>query len=174
MIRITAEQPRDSPAIEALLDRLFGRDRWSRASYAFRRDVPPVVQLSMVARDRGHVVGTIRYWPIQIGPARTPALLLGPIGVSALYQGKGVGAALMSQSLARAVQTGHRIVVLVSDLGDYYGRFQFQPAKPFRIAMPKENPKRIWVRALVPGALDGVSGGVRPWRTATPPPAGGR
>ncbi|MSO93577.1 MAG: N-acetyltransferase [Rhodospirillales bacterium] len=166
MIRIANEQPKDSNAIEALLDRLFSRDRRSKASYAFRRETPPVTRLSLVARDRGHVVGTVRYWPVEIGGARTPALLLGPIGVSPLYQGKGVGGALMSQSLALAAATGHRIVLLVGDRA-YYARFQFRPAAPLGLSMPDEQPHRLLVRELVPDALEGVKGGVRPWRAVT-------
>ena len=166
MIRITPEQPKDSAAIEALLDRAFGRDRWTKASYAFRRETPPVAKLSLVARDRDRVVGTIRYWPIEIGSGRVPALLLGPIGVAPLYQGKGVGGALMSQSLSLAAATGHRIVLLVGDLA-YYARFQFRPAAPLGLSMPDEQPDRLLARALADGALRGVSGDVRPWRAAT-------
>ena len=52
----------------------------------------------------------------------------------------------------------------VGDLG-YYHRFGFAPALPHGIFMPAERQERLLVRALTPGALDGVGGEVQPWRS---------
>ena len=57
-VTIEAEGPDDAPSIEALLDEAFGADRHKKQSYRFRQHVGPVEALSLVARDRGRVVGT--------------------------------------------------------------------------------------------------------------------
>ncbi|MFW5834992.1 MAG: N-acetyltransferase, partial [Pseudomonadota bacterium] len=73
MLTYREEMPVDLPSIEVLLDRVFGYDRHAKASYAFRRGVPPLVELSRVAVDaHGQLLATIRYWPIDVGG--TPAL----------------------------------------------------------------------------------------------------
>ncbi|MDH5748773.1 MAG: N-acetyltransferase, partial [Rhodospirillales bacterium] len=76
----------------------------------------------------------VRYWPINIGKAMTPALLLGPLAVDPDLHGAGIGAGLITLSLAIAGEKGHMIVLLVGDM-DYYGRFGFTPAAPKGITM---------------------------------------
>lgn len=165
MLDLSLEQPGDTAEIEALLDLSFGPDRLKKRSYHFRRNVPPVAELCLVARDSGaaKLVGGIRYWPITIGQMATPALLLGPLAIQPERRGTGVGAALMRQSLALAEQAGHRVVVLVGDLA-YYGRFGFSPAQPRGIFMTQEAPERVLATELQPGALEGVVGAVHKWR----------
>lgn len=162
MFEITAERPEDAAAIESLLDETFGPDRHAKVSYRYRDGVAPERRLCLVARDGGRLVGSIRHWPVIIGTAATPALLLGPVAVAADCGGRGIGRALVQRGLAEAAALGHRIVLLVSDL-DYYRRFGFQPAPP-AIVMPGERPERVMVARLVPGALDGVRGVVQPAR----------
>ena len=165
MLDLTLETSADTPEIEALLDLSFGPERLKKRSYHFRRNVPPVAELCLVARDHGNpkIVGGIRYWPITVGQMATPALLLGPLAIEPARRGTGVGAALMRQSLALAEQAGHRVVVLVGDLA-YYGRFGFSPAQPRGIFMTQEAPERVLATELAPGALDGVVGAVHKWR----------
>jgi predicted N-acetyltransferase YhbS len=55
-------------------------------------------------------------------------------------------------------------VLLVADPG-YYEQFGCVPASPFGFSMPKEKPERLWVRPLAPGALAGVGGAIKPWRS---------
>jgi predicted N-acetyltransferase YhbS len=165
MLDLTLETPADTAEIEALLDLSFGPDRLKKRSYHFRRGVPKVDELCLVARDPGNatIVGGIRYWPVTIGQMATPALLLGPLAIQPERRGTGVGAALMRQSLALAGQAGHRVVVLVGDLA-YYGRFGFSPAQPRGIFMPQEAPERVLATELAPGALEGVVGAIHRWR----------
>lgn len=165
MLDLTLETPGDTAEIETLLDLSFGPERLKKRSYHFRRGVPPVAELCLVARDPGHptIVGGIRYWPITIGQMATPALLLGPLAIQPARRGTGVGAALMRQSLALAGQAGHRVVTLVGDLA-YYGRFGFSPAQPRGIFMSQEAPERVLATELAPGALEGVVGAIHRWR----------
>lgn len=165
MLDLALEQPGDLPEIETLLDLSFGPDRLKKRSYHFRRNVPPVAALCLVARDPGRpeIVGGIRYWPVTIGQMATPALLLGPLAIQPARRGTGVGAALMRQSLALAEQAGHRVVVLVGDLA-YYGRFGFSPAQPRGIFMTQEAPERVLATELQPGALNSVVGAIHRWR----------
>lgn len=165
MLELSLEQPGDTAEIEALLDLSFGPERRKKRSYHYRRGVPRVAELCLVARDAGDpkIVGGIRYWPVTIGQIATPALLLGPLAIQPERRGTGVGAALMRTSLELAEQAGHRVVVLVGDLA-YYGRFGFSPAAPRGIFMPNEVPERVLATELRPGALDGVVGAINRWR----------
>lgn len=165
MLDLTLETPADTPAIEALLDLSFGPERLKKRSYHYRRGVPRVEELCLVARDPDHpaIVGGIRYWPVTVGQMATPALLLGPLAIQPERRGTGVGAALMRRSLAMAETAGHRVVVLVGDLA-YYGRFGFSPAAPRGIFMSQEVPERVLATELQPGALEGVVGAIHRWR----------
>lgn len=165
MFSLTTERADDGPAIESLLDRAFGPDRTAKISYRYRHAAPPIPYLSVVARDAGGaVVGTIRYWPVIIAPAGTPALLLGPVAVEPHLRGQGLAAALIRQTLDMAAWARHRIVLLVGDLA-YYGKFGFAPATAHGLTMPDERPERLLVQALAPGALSDVAGILQPWRS---------
>jgi predicted N-acetyltransferase YhbS len=163
MFHLTTERPDDGPAIDALLDAAFGPGRQSKISYRYRQDAPPVAGLSRVARADadGKLLGTIRYWAVAAGEA--DALLLGPIAVEPSLKGRGIGVALMRDTLDAAAWMGHSRVVLVGDIG-YYARFGFAPAAPLGLVMPGEKPERLLACALAKDAFAGVSGTIRPRR----------
>jgi predicted N-acetyltransferase YhbS len=157
---LSPEGPDDAAAIETLLDAAFGADRHAKTAYRYRDGIAAVAALASVARRDGVIVGSIRYWPVVIGLAATPALLLGPLAIDPGRQGQGIGRALMGVSLAAAADLGHGVVVLVGDEA-YYGKFGFAPAGAHGIFMPDERLERLLVRELAPHALEGVSGAVR-------------
>ncbi len=153
------ESPDDAPAIEALLDRAFGADRKARRSYAYREGVAPVESLGMVAdRPDGTVIGTIRFWPVLVGTAAHPALLLGPIAVEPALKGRGIGKALIRKGLFEAERRGHVLVLLVGDL-PYYAPFGFRPASHLGIVMPCERAHRVLALDLREGAGAATGGG---------------
>src|SRR6478735_9938034 len=117
MLLIAPEGPDDGPSIEALLDRTFGPDRRNKASYRYRDGLPPLAELSYVARAAGTLVGAIRYWPLRLGTA--PGLLLGPLAIDPDRHGQGIGRALTRATLALAEGMGWRLVFLVGDPAYY-------------------------------------------------------
>jgi predicted N-acetyltransferase YhbS len=149
MLALSHEGPEDGPEIEALLDRAFGPDRLTKRSYHYRQGIAPLHALCLVARERGVLVGAIRYWPIRLGDR--PALLLGPLAIEPARQGQGIGRALTEASLARAEALGWRLVFLVGDPG-YYARYGFAVA-PAGIVMPGESPARLQYRTLLGAVL---------------------
>jgi len=153
----------DQQAIEHLLDLSFGIDRRTKTSYRLREGSQAVDGLSLVIRDDGvGIAGAISFWPLAIGEAGTPALLLGPLAVHPKRQNLGVGLALMREGLARAKVRGHRLVLLVGD-EPYYGRVGFTKLPLGLLLMPgPTNPDRFLYLELQPGALDGVNGMVLP------------
>jgi predicted N-acetyltransferase YhbS len=164
MLIITEEKRAHAAPIEALLDASFGVDRRRKRSYDYRGGVPRIAPLCLVALLGGKLVGSIRFWPVAIGEARTPALLLGPLAVHPDHRMARIGSRLMREGLARARGLGHRAVLLVGDQG-YYERFGFALAAPRGIEMPGESPLRLMAMPLVEGGLDGVSGAVQSWRS---------
>lgn len=164
MYKILRERPADAGDIEQLLDLAFGPNRLAKASYQYRDGVAPIPALSWIARDGAKLVGTLRYWPILVGAGETPALLLGPLAVDPTRRGEGIGRMLVARTLDQAMLSGHRLVLLVADPG-YYEQFGCVPAAPFGFTMPKEKPERLWARPLAPGALAGISGVIKPWRS---------
>lgn len=147
--------------VEQMLDAVFGPARYDKASYLFRNGVAPLPELSYVALAGDDVVGTIRYWPILVGPTNHPALLLGPLGITPRLAGKGIGRTLTFRTLERAAEIGHDLVLLVGDV-DYYKRFGFVPATPHGFVMPGEKrPERLQVAPLARDVLGRISGDIR-------------
>ena len=82
MFRLMRERPQDEPEVEWLYDTCFAPGRTALSSYRLREGVDPVAELCLMARDEfDAVVAAIRYWPVRVGEAGTPALLLGPVAV---------------------------------------------------------------------------------------------
>ena len=153
----------DQPLFEQLLDIAFGIERRVKTSYRLREGSMPADGLSLVVRDgEVGVAGSISFWPLAIGRAGTPALLLGPLVVHPQRQNLGVGLTLMQEGLARAKAQGHKLVILVGD-APYYARVGFQKLPEGQLLMPGPvDPARFLYVELVPGALAVTHGLVLP------------
>ena len=90
--------------------------------------------------------------------APVPALGLAPVSVHPDHQGRGLGAALIGDSLRRARAAGWRAVFLLGE-PDYYGRFGFRADTAAPFASPYAGPYFLALE-LAPDALAGRSGPV--------------
>jgi predicted N-acetyltransferase YhbS len=157
MVTIREEACRDVAAREALLDAAYGDSRFTKTSERLREGRLPADGLSLVAVERGRVVGTVRLWNVTAGPGR-PALLLGPLAVDPEHRNRGIGSALMRRAIARARLAGHRAILLVGD-APYYGRFGFTAAPAAELWMPGRFERdRLLALELKPDALAGARG----------------
>jgi len=170
MYHITHEQSADAPAIETLLDQCFGPERHTKTVYKVRQYTVPIDDLCYVAKVGGKLLAAIKYWPLLVG-GKTPAILLGPIAVHPDHQGEGMGIALISHTLKRAKELGHKLVILVGD-PDYYKRFGFVSAFDNGLLMPGPvDVHRFLVCELEPGALVGAKGSIDGVKNKTRQPA---
>ena len=113
MYILKPETPDLAPAVETMLDNVFGPGRQDKASYLYRAGVQPVAELSWTALAGDRLVGTIRYWPILVGEAGLQALLLGPLGIDQEFAGRGIGRAEIADHLRRhALADAERIADL--------------------------------------------------------------
>ena len=158
-MKIRLEAAADRAAVETLVAEAFGPERFAKTVYMFRDGVPPVASLSLVAEAAEGILGSLRFWPVEIAGA-TPALLLGPLVTAPAAQGQGIGSTLMREGLARAAAEGHRLVILVGD-EPYYRRFGFSRSLTRRLQMPGwVAPERFLARELMAGAMTDVAGPV--------------
>lgn len=155
MYRLEEETEDDWWEVEALYDLCFAPGRTALSSYRLRDGVPTVAPLCLTLRDDADALAAvIRYWPVLIGAA--DGLLLGPIAVHPTRQGEGLGALLITESLAEARKLGWERVMLVGD-APYYGRFGFRKLEGVEMP-PPTNPDRVLGLELKAGAWAGVRG----------------
>jgi len=81
--------------------------------------------LSLLAEEEGKAVGHIAISPAVVGESSRGWYLLGPVGVCPEYQGKGIGSALIRETLFRMEDMSAEGVVLVGDPA-FYKRFGFK------------------------------------------------
>jgi predicted N-acetyltransferase YhbS len=160
---VEAVLPSDHALIETMLDHAFGLARRAKTSYRLREGNQAVDGLSLVAREQGiGLSGAISFWPVSIGVAGVPALLLGPLVVHWQRQNRGIGLALMQKGLALAKGQGHRLVILVGD-EPYYARVGFQRVPEGKLMLPGPvDTERLLYLELQEGAMAAANGLVLP------------
>lgn len=82
------------------------------------------LSVSLVAELDGGVIGHIAFSPVAISDGTTNWFGLGPVSVLPEFQRKGVGTALIRESLSRLRKLGARGCCLVGH-PEYYARFGF-------------------------------------------------
>jgi predicted N-acetyltransferase YhbS len=169
MVTIRNEGHGDIDAREALLDRVWGPERYQKTAERLREDRSPANGLAFVAEQDESIVGTVRLWHVSAGPGRR-ALLLGPLAVDTAWRDHGIGSAMMKRAVATARRRGHRAVLLVGD-APYYERFGFSAEKTGGLWLPGPFERhRLLGCELAPGALDGARGLVGATGRAAPTP----
>jgi predicted N-acetyltransferase YhbS len=155
MVAIRQERPADVAAREALLDVSYGPVRFTKTSERLREGRLP--ELSFVAAEGRHIIGTVRLWQVSAGRDR-PALLLGPLAVDPGCRKRGIGSTLVQHALREAARLRHGAVLLVGD-APYYGRFGFSSAQTGALWLPGPYERhRLLACELKAGALDGARG----------------
>jgi predicted N-acetyltransferase YhbS len=90
----------------------------------------------------------------------TPGLLLGPFAVDEAHRRRGLGAALIRRACEAAAAAGHALVLLVGD-EVYFATSGFTAAPARDVVMPGPvDQRRVLVRALRQGAVEGLAGPV--------------
>ena len=124
-LRLLLETKNDHLEVEQLLDLVFTPRRTLLSSYQLRHSANKVFNLSYVIKDNSkRVVGSIRFWNIQVDSHSSRGLLLGPLAVHPIYQSEGLGEKLVSNSMEKAHSENWNWIVLVGDLC-YYSKFGF-------------------------------------------------
>ena len=164
-VTILTEKPEDAGPIERLHERTFGPGRYARTAYRIREQIAHRPDLSYTARVGTLLVGSLRLTSVRIGD--TPALLLGPLTIEPPFRDRGIGQMLMERALRDAKEKGHRLVVLVGD-EPYYRKAGFRRVPNGRMKLDGPvDPARILAAELTEGALENVTGTVRPdWDSA--------
>lgn len=164
-LTIRHELPADAAAIERLHERAFGPGRFARTAFRLREGAPQDPALSYAAHVGTFLVGSVRVTTVTAGGH--PALMLGPLTVDPAFEGRGIGAALMSASIESARAAGHDLIMLIGD-APYYARFGFKPIPPEQLILPgPANPARFLALELVEGVLAQRRGAVTPLRRAS-------
>jgi putative acetyltransferase len=161
MLIVRNELPGDALAVREVLVDAFGRAAEADLVDALRARA--AVTLALVAVEDERIVGHVLFTPVTVGDgeARAPAVALGPLGVLAARQRRGVGATLVRAGLAHCRARGHGAVFVLGH-PSYYPRFGFVPARPLGITCPWPAPDEAFMVAeLRPGALAGLHGTVR-------------
>lgn len=126
MIEIVPLSRIDAALVEDLLDRAFGRDRFTRTAYKVRGDAHAIPALSFAAVDGDVLVGSIQSWPIALiadHGAPSDLVMIGPVAVEPARQRDGIGRLLMTHMLDAARETGCNDALMLIGDPDYYGRF---------------------------------------------------
>lgn len=172
-IRIRPETADDMPAITRVVEMAFATDAEARLVDAIRESDRFIAELSLVAEEDGEIVGHVMISHADLHHEGEVACvaILAPVAVAPEAQGRGIGAALVRESVNRADQMGEPMVVLEGS-PRYYERLGFEPSSRHGIHMdlpdwaPPEAAQVIRLsrydpsmrgRLVLPPAFDGVT-----------------
>lgn len=153
-LSLREERAQDALALARVVQSAFGPGRFAKTAERVRETARLARQLSQVAFHCGDVIGCCRIWEVEAAGA--PLYFLGPLAVTPQHQGDGVGAALVSASLALCDQVPRSIILIGAP--EYFAPFGFRP-------LP-------WGGLLWPGPVDAGRCLWRPANAGSPPPAG--
>ena len=167
---IRPETPADYRAVEALTREAFWNvyrpgclEHYLVHRYRGREGFVP--ELDLVLEMNGRLVGHIMYVHAAIHAddgKDLPVMTFGPISILPEYQRRGLGKALLEDSLARAAALGAKAVCIEGNPA-FYGKSGFVPAAGTGIRYNDEpvTPPYFLLKELAPGYLHGLSGAYR-------------
>ena len=151
MVELLKQTAADNAEIETLMGRAFGPARFSRSVWLLRYG-PPIADLSLVLRESGTMLASLRFWEVQL--EQQAVLLLGPLAVQPDLRGQGYGQQIVMEGLTRARALDKWPLVVVSGEPEYYPKFGFVPATPYQLVWPGYvEPERLQLLELQLGAL---------------------
>ena len=119
-----------------------------------------VPNLSLVAKLDGKIVGLILYTKcrLETKSGDIDVLTFGPLCVDPMFQRKGIGKALLLESIKLAKATDYP-AIFICGVPTYYPRFGFKPTKEFGVTMPDGSTFDAFMGyELKEGSLTGISG----------------
>jgi putative acetyltransferase len=159
-VLIRPERETDEAAVHAVNASAFETPVEADLVDALRRQAKPIV--SLVADDRGAIVGHIMFSPVTLSGHPALRLMgLAPMAVVPTHQRQGIGSALVTTGLEQCRQLGFAAVVVLGHPA-YYPRFGFSPSTRFGIGCEYDVPEDVFmVMELQAGALRGASGTIQ-------------
>jgi putative acetyltransferase len=135
---IRAETPDDHDTIRRLVDEAFADTITSRIVDGIRASDRFVPELSLVAVSEGQSLGHVISSYVDLVPGTRRVLQVGPLAVLPSHQGRGIGSALMQETIRTADERGEPLL-LIEGNPRYYERFGFARADRFGIEQPPES-----------------------------------
>lgn len=137
----------DADALDRLYTAAFPTDAEAKLVRLLHRRREAFV--SLVAEVGGQVVAHAALSPVELAdqPALRGLAGLGPVAVDPIWQGRGLGSAVVRAALREAETAGVRAVFVLGEPA-YYGRFGFEPAAAHGFSSDYEAGEAFQVRVL--------------------------
>ena len=140
MIKIRQENEKDYKEVYDLIKLAFETAEQSDGNEQdlvvnLRKSKSFIPELSLVAIDKGKIVGHILFTKIKIGEYEE--LALAPIAVLPDYQRQGIGTKLIEEGHRIARELGFNYSVVLGN-EKYYSKFNYIPASQYNIKAPFE------------------------------------
>ena len=159
---IRRENSDDFKEIGLLIKEAFNNDFEKFLVEGIRKNPKHISELSLIAEDVNVITGHILFSEIIVkgDTDHLGGLALAPLCVKASYKNRGVGKALIHQSLLLAKALGYKFIVVLGH-SEYYSKFGFTPASNFNIKCSFEVPDESYmVLELRDNSLAGICGTV--------------
>jgi putative acetyltransferase len=146
---VRAETPNDHDTIRQVVDEAFGDTSTSAIVDGIRASDRFVPDLSLVAVSEGQSLGHVISSYVDLVPGTRRVLQVGPLAVVPAHQRRGIGSALMHETIRVADDMGEPLL-LIEGSPTYYGRFGFTRADEQGIEPPPEahGPQFFMLRRL--------------------------
>ena len=136
---IRPESAADHDAIRKVNDEAFGRTLEAKLVDAIRESDRFVPELSLVAVSEGQTQGHVISSYVDVEPGARRVLQVGPLAVLPSHQRRGIGSALMEETIRIANARGEPLLLLEGN-PKYYERFGFTRSDAVGIEPPAEAP----------------------------------
>jgi putative acetyltransferase len=148
-LRIRAETDADHEAIRRINDEAFGDRVEGDIVDAIRASDRFVPELSLVAVSEGQSLGHVISSYVDLVPDARRVLQVGPLAVLPSHQRRGIGSALMHETIRIADERGEPLLLIEGNPA-YYERFGFTRADEQGIEAPPEAlaPKYFMLKPL--------------------------
>jgi putative acetyltransferase len=146
---IRDETGADYDDVRRINDAAFGETSESALVDAIRGSDRFVPELSLLAVYKGQSLGHVISSYVDLVPGTTRVLQVGPLAVLPARQRRGIGSALVRETIRRADDRGEPLLLIEGNPA-YYGRFGFTRADALGIEPPPEahGPQYFMLRPL--------------------------